>query len=300
MNTLTKKNRINWKFLLWISPWILGFVFLTLLPMLGSLYISFTDWKIVNEPVWVGLKNYRDLFSDQIFLKSIKVTFSYCAMTVPVTIILCFATAMLLNGDLPYAGILRTIYYLPCVVSGVAVALLWSWIFNYRFGLLNLLLAKIGVTGPNWIGDERWALIALAIMSLWGTGGGIILYLAGLQAVPMQLHEAARLAGAGWWRRLFTITIPSMSPILWFSFLTNIIGGLQTFTSSYLMTAGGPNNSTMFYALYIYNNAFRDHKMGKACALAWILLVIIMILSVFIVKATSPLVYYENEGSEAD
>lgn len=288
------------KFLLWISPWLFGFIVLTLLPLLGSLYISFTQWKIVSDPVWVGLENYIGLIGDEVFIKSLKVTFIYCAMTIPISMLICFAMAMLLNGDLPYAGILRTVYYLPSVVSSVAVSLLWGWILNFRFGLLNQILGLFGIQGPNWVGDEKWALISLAIMSLWGVGGGIILYLAGIQAVPWHLHEAAKIAGAGWWRRLFTITLPSMSPILFFSLLTNLIGGLQTFTSSYLMTEGGPNNATMFYALYIYNNAFRDHKMGKACALAWILFVIIMLLSVLMVKVTGPMVYYENDGGEDD
>lgn len=286
------------RFFLWISPWIIGFVLLSLLPLLGSLYISFTEWKIVSDPVWIGLDNYKDIFTDPVFLKSLKVTFVYCAMTVPVSMILSLFTAMLLNGDLPYAGLLRTIYYLPCVISSVAASLLWSWIFNYRYGLLNQLFSLIGVEGPNWIGDERWALISLAIMSLWGIGGSIIFYLAGLQTVPQHLHEAAKIAGAGWWRRLFTITLPSMSPILLFSLLTSLIGGLQTFTASYLMTNGGPNNSTMFYALYLYNNAFKYHKMGKACAMAWILFFIIMLLSILVMKAASPMVYYENNGGD--
>lgn len=297
---LRQKRKETARFCLWISPWIFGFVILTLLPLLGSLYISFTEWKIISDPVWVGLENYKTLFSEELFRKSLRITFVYCAMTIPVSMLLSLGTAMLLNGDLPYSGILRTIYYLPSVVSGVATALLWSYVFNYRFGLLNQVLKAIGVQGPNWLGDERWALIGLAIMSIWGVGGGIIIYLAGLQAVPQHLHEAARLAGAGWWRRLFTITLPSMSPILLFQFLTNIIGGLQTFTSGYLMTAGGPNDSTMFYALYLYNNAFKYHKMGKACAMAWILFIIIMILSFLIMKVSAPMVYYENNGEDDD
>jgi multiple sugar transport system permease protein len=269
-----------------------------LIPLLGSLYISFTEWKIVSDPVWVGLDNYKELLTDEVFWKSLKVTFLYCGLTIPITMILSLAVAMLLNGDLPYAGILRTIYYLPCVVSSVAASLLWCWIFNYRYGLINQLLALIGVQGPDWLGDQKWSLISLALMSLWGIGGGIVFYLAGLQTVPQHLHEAAKIAGAGWWRRLFTITLPSMSPILMFSLLTSIISGLQSFTSSYLMTSGGPNNSTMFYALYLYNNAFKYHKMGKACAMAWILFFIIMILSALVVKVCSPMVYYENEGGD--
>ena len=286
------------RFGLWISPWLIGFVLLTLIPLLGSLYISFTEWKIVSAPVWVGLENYKEMFADEVFLKSLKVTFTYCAITIPVSMVLSLAVAMVLNSDLPYSSILRTIYYLPCVISSVAAALLWGYIFNFRFGMLNQLLALIGVEGPNWTGDENWALISLAFMSLWGVGGSIIIYLAGLQTVPQHLHEAARIAGAGWWRRLFTITLPSMSPILLFQLLTNIIGGLQSFTSSYLMTAGGPNYSTMFYALYLYNNAFVYHKMGKACAMAWVLFFIIMILSFLVMKASSPLVYYENNGGD--
>ncbi len=298
INRKGRWNRDNLRFFLWISPWLIGLVLLTILPLLGSFYISFTEWKIVSDPIWVGLDNYKDLFTDPLFLQSLKVTFTYCAMSIPISMVLCFLLAMLLNGDLPYASTLRTIYYLPCVVSSVASALLWGWVFNYRYGLVNQLLAKIGVQGPNWFGDHRWALISLMLMSLWGIGGGIIFYLAGLQAVPQHLHDAARIAGAGWWRRLFSITIPSMSPILWFSFLTNIIEGLQTFTSSYLITEGGPNNATLFYALYLYDNAFSYHKMGKACAMAWILFVIIIILSAFIAKVTGPMVYYENDGGE--
>lgn len=147
---------------------MIGFVMLTLLPLLGSLYISFTEWKIISDPIWVGLDNYKDLFSDPIFLKSLKVTFTYCAFTIPISMILSFSMAMLLNSDLPYASLLRTIYYLPCVISSVASSLLWSWIFNYRFGAINQLLASLGIEGPDWIGDERWALISLSIMSLWG------------------------------------------------------------------------------------------------------------------------------------
>ena len=298
LRKLDGKSRRTAQFFLWTSPWFVGFILLSLIPILGSLYISFTEWKIISDPVWVGMDNYKDIFNDPIFLKSLRVTFIYCGLTVPISILLSLAVAMLLNGDLPYAGVLRTIYYLPCVLSGVATALLWSWVFNYRYGLFNALLTDIGIQGPNWLGDERWALIALAIMSVWGIGGGVIFYLAGLQTVPKHLHEAAKIAGAGWWRRLFTITLPSMSPILLFSILTNLIGSLQTFTSVYLMTSGGPNYSTMLYSLYLYDNAFIYHKMGKACAMAWVLFGIILALSLLILKVSKPLVYYENDEGD--
>ena len=263
--------------------------------MLASLYISFTEWNILNDPIWVGFANYKDVFTDPLIYKSLKVTFFYCAISVPMNIILTMIIALLLNSDLKFAPFLRTVYYLPCVVSGVASAMLWNWIFNYRYGVLNLWLEKMGVQGPNWIQDEKWAIYVLIFMNLWGLGGSITMYLAGLQAVPKNLMEAAKMAGAGWWQRFWHITIPSMSPLLIFAFLTGVIGGLQSFTSSYLITAGGPNNSTMFYALYLYNNAFSYRKMGKACAMAWLLFVFIFVLSRLILLVSRKMVYYENE-----
>ncbi|MBN2239083.1 MAG: sugar ABC transporter permease [Dehalococcoidales bacterium] len=303
---LNGNRRNTARFFLWTSPWFIGFIFLTLIPMIGSLYISFTEWKIIDDPVWVGIANYQNLFADPIFLKSLKVTFTYAAFTVPTAIVLSLALAMLLNNDLPYSSFLRTIYYLPSVLSPVAAALLWTWVFNHRYGLINQLLGMVGVAGPAWLGDEGWSLIALSMMSLWsiggitiwGIGGGMIFYLAGLQAVPQHLHEAAKIAGASWWRRLFTITLPSMSPILLFTALTSMIGSLQTFLSAYLMTEGGPNYSTMMYGLYLFLNAFDFHKMGKACAMAWIMLVFIALIALLIIKVSAPMVYYSNKGGE--
>lgn len=291
-----KEGTLFWLF---CSPWVIGFAMLTLLPMLSSLYISFTEWNILSDPLWVGLDNYKDVFSDPLVWKSLKVTLVYCLITVPLNVILTLLIAVLLNSDLKYAALLRTLYYLPCVVSGVASAMLWNWVFNYRYGLVNQFLEKLGLQGPKWLQSEQWALYVLIFMGLWGLGGGITMYLAGLQAVPRNLQEVAILSGASWWSRMRYITIPSMSPILLFSVLTGIIGGLQSFVASYLITAGGPNNATLFYALYLYNNAFAYRKMGKACAMAWIMFVIIFILSRLVLKVSRKMVYYENdEGGE--
>jgi len=282
-------------FFLFISPWLLGVILLTLIPMLSSLAISFTEWNILTPPKFVGLANYKEIFADELFYQSLKVTLGYTLFSVPINVILCLFVAILLNNDIKGINFFRTLYYLPAVVSGVVISLLWSWIFNPEFGLLNNALLNFGITGPRWLGDEKWVIPALLIMTVWGIGGGIILYLSGLQGIPQYLYESARLDGAGWWTRLFKITIPSMSPILLFTTLTSIIGALQTFTQAYVMTSGGPNNASLFYAFYVYQNAFKWRLMGKACALAWLLFILISVISMIVLKISSYKVYYESK-----
>lgn len=290
-----KEKKERRKFFLFISPWIIGFFGFSLIPMIMSFYYSFTDWDVLTPETFVGVKNYLDLFKDELFFQSIKVTGTYTAIVVPLNVCLSLLVAILLNADGKFISFFRTIYYLPAALSSVVVAILWQWIFNSKYGLLNDFLSKIGIEGPRWLSDPRWAMSALIIMSVWGIGGGIVMYLAGLQAVPQNLFEAARLDGAGFWKRLCHITLPSMSPIILFTFLTSMIGTLQTFVQAYIMTAGGPNNSTLFYAYYLYQNGFVYKKMGKACAMAWLLLVIIIILSMLVLKVSNKLVYYESD-----
>lgn len=291
-----KKNRRNLKFIAFTSPWIIGFLVITLIPMISSIVISFTDWNILTDPKWVGIQNYIDIFNDPLFYKSLKVTLLYTAFSVPINVILSLFIALLLNNDIKHINVYRTIYYLPAVVSGVVVSLLWAWIFNPEFGLMNNMLSKIGIEGCQWIYDEKWVLPSLIIMGIWGIGGGIIIYLSGLQSIPKDLYEAAKIDGANFWQKLIHITIPSMSPILLFTTLTSIIGSLQTFTQAYVMTEGGPNNSSLFYAYYVYKHAFTWHKMGKACALAWILFLIILLISFLVLKVSSSKVYYEAKS----
>ncbi|TDA22517.1 sugar ABC transporter permease [Extibacter muris] len=283
------------KFFLFISPWIIGFLLFTLVPMIMSLYYSFTDWDVLTPERFVGIENYKGLFQDELFFQSVKVTGIFAAIVLPLNVFLSLMTAILLNMEGRFIGLFRTIFYLPSVLSGVVVAILWQWIFNSKYGLLNDFLGKLGIEGPRWLSDSQWSMWAMVIMSIWTIGGNLILYLAGLQAVPLSLYEAARLDGAGFWKKLFSITLPSMSPIILFAFLTTMISTLQTFTQAYIMTDGGPDNSTLFYVYYVYKNGFMYKKMGKACAMAWLLLIIIFVLSVFVLKASEKLVYYESD-----
>ncbi len=291
IKSIFRKN----KFLFFISPWIIGFLLLTVIPMVSSFAISFTEWNILTKPKFVAFANYIDVFNDPLFYKSLRVTLVFTALSVPINVVLSLFVAILLNSEIKCINLYRTIYYLPAVVSGVVVSLLWTWIFNSEFGLLNNFLLKFGVQGPRWLSDEFWVMPAMVIMSTWGIGGGIIMYLSGLQGIPAYLYESARLDAAGWWTRLIKITIPSMSPILLFTTLTNVIGSLQTFTSAYIMTGGGPNNQTLFYAFYVYKHAFTWKQMGKACALAWLLFLIIMAITMLLLKVSKGKVYYESK-----
>lgn len=291
IKSIFRKN----KFLFFISPWIVGFLLLTVIPMVSSFAISFTEWNILTKPKFVAFANYIDVFNDPLFYKSLRVTLVFTVLSVPINVVLSLFVAILLNSEIKCINLYRTIYYLPAVVSGVVVSLLWTWIFNSEFGLLNNFLLKFGIQGPRWLSDEFWVMPAMVIMSTWGIGGGIIMYLSGLQGIPAYLYESARLDAAGWWTRLIKITIPSMSPILLFTTLTNVIGSLQTFTSAYIMTGGGPNNQTLFYAFYVYKHAFTWKQMGKACALAWLLFLIIMAITMLLLKVSKGKVYYESK-----
>lgn len=296
---IKSKTKDTLGFFLFASPWILGFIFLTLIPMGASLYISFTEWNILSDPVWVGLENFKTIFSDPLFYKSLEVTLSYTVLSVPLNIILSIFVAILLNNNLKGMRLFRTIFYLPAIVSGIVVAIVWLWIYNPDYGVINSFLRIFGVQGPGWVYDEKWALPSIVIMSLWGIGSNIVIYLAALQSISTEIYEAAHIDGANFWNRLISITLPGMSPVLLFTLLTGIINALQTFTQAFVMTQGGPNNATNFYAYYIYNNAFVWHKMGEACAQAWILFVIIFILTFVTLKLTNGHVHYDSkEGGD--
>lgn len=295
---LSREKQDAIAFFAFASPWIIGFVFLTVIPMLVSLGISFTRWDILTPPKWVGFGNYQEMFSDPLFYKSLQVTFTYATFAVPISVILSTFVALLLNNKVRGMNIFRTVFYLPAVVSGVVVALVWLWMFNPEFGIFNNLLSLIGIHGPKWVYDEQWAMPSLIIMSLWNIGGSVIIYLAALQNVPTELYEAASIDGAGWWSRFFNITIPGISPVLLFTILTGIIGSLQIFTPAFIMTNGGPNNATMFYAFYIYNNAFIWHKMGSATAQAWILFILIFLISLVTIRVVGKHTYYDAKEGE--
>jgi multiple sugar transport system permease protein len=287
-------------FFAFASPWIIGFIGLTFIPMGASLFISLTEWNILSPAKWIWIENYKTIFSDPLFYKSVRVTLLYALFSVPLSIILSVFIAILLNNNIKGMRVFRTITYLPSIISGVVIALLWIWVYNPDYGIINNILRIFHIKGPGWIFDQHWALPSLVIMSLWGIGGNMVLYLAGLQGIPTELYEAAHIDGANFFVRLFSITIPGLSPVLLFTLLTGIIGALQTFTQAFVMTKGGPNQSTHFYAYYIYKNAFTYRKMGEACAQAWLLFIIIFIITIIVLKITGGHIYYgSSEGEKA-
>ena len=287
-----RRNLEGWLF---ASPWILGFLLWTLGPMIASLVIAFTEWDLISPPRWVGLANVQAMWQDELVWQALRVTTVYAVISVPLHVLIGLGLAMLLNTSIMGMRFYRTAFYLPSVLSGVAVALLWRWLFSTEFGLFNALLANIGIHGPSWLGDERWAMPSLIVMSLWGVGAAAIIYLAGLQGIPTDLYEAAEVDGARGWARLWYITLPLMTPVLFFQLITGIIGALQVFTQAYIMTNGGPNNATLFFLLYLYQNAFQYFRMGYASLLAWVLFLYILVLTLLVYRSSGSWVYYESE-----
>ena len=279
---------------LMVSPWLIGFICFSALPMFASLIISFTEWDMLSKPEWVGFENYKTLFfEDPLALHSLNITILFTIVSIPLNIVFGLALAMLLNTSIRGLAIFRTIYYLPAILSGVAVALMWRWIFSTEFGLLNALLSMIGIEGPAWLTDRIWVLPSFVIMRLWSVGGGMIIYLAGLQSIPTNLYEAANIDGANWWHRTRFITLPMLSPTIFFQLIVGFIFSMQIFTEAFIMTNGGPADASLFYLLYLYRQAFQYFDMGYASALAWVLFVVILVLTIILFKTGKSWVYYE-------
>lgn len=279
-----------------ISPWLIGFLVFLAFPILFSLYLSFTTYDYVSAPKFAGLANYRRaLRQDPLFWHSLAVTFKFAALALPLDLVFSFSVALLLNLKGRGMNVYRTIYYLPAVLPLVAVSILWIWIFNPQYGILNWGLSLLGIEGPAWLYDPDWALFALVIMSLWGTGRAVIIYLAGLQNINPELYDAARADGAGIMASFRHITVPMMTPVIFFNLIMGVIGAFQVFVQAFIMTEGGPARATYFYMLYLYNNAFQFFKAGYASALAWLLFVIILFFTLLILRSSSAWVYYEGE-----
>ncbi len=300
---LIPKSKLARREALWfyafISPWLIGFLIFTLYPIIASAYFSLTIYDIVRAPRWTGLGNYAELVHDKLFWQSLKVTFYYTFLAVPLTTVAALSLAQLLNQRVPFLGVFRTVYYLPSIVTGVAVALLWQWILNPEFGLVNYLLyAVFRIHGPGWFYDKAWAIPSYVLMSLWGLGAPLIIYLAALQNVPTELYEAAELDGAGPWKRFRHITIPMISPVILFNVIVGIIGSFQVFTQIYVITQGrgGPHYASLVYVLYLFQNAFRNFRMGYASAQAWILFWVIFGLTILALRVSRSHVYYESPG----
>jgi multiple sugar transport system permease protein len=278
-----------------IAPWLIGFFLWTAGPMAYSVYLSFTKYEILTPPKWIGAKNYVNLIKDPLFWQSLKVTTVYTFVGLPLGLAGSLAVAVLLNQKVPGMSGWRTIYYIPAVVSGVPVAVLWRWLFNPEFGIINWMLMQFfGIHGPMWLYSKTWVLPAFILMSMWGIGGGMVIYLGALQNVPTEIYEASMLDGAGAWRKFVSVTLPMISPVIFFNLVTGIIGSFQVFTSSYVMTAGGPSNASLFYLLYLYRNAWQYLKMGYASGLAWVLFAIIMVFTVISFRSAGGWVYYEG------
>jgi len=279
-----------------IAPWLFGFAFFTLGPVIFSFIMSLSRWDMINPPKFVGFANYATILTDDFrFRQSLKVTAIYAGTAVPLGLVCSLALAMLLNLNVKGMRIFRSIFYIPAILPGVAVSMVWLMVFRYQGGIFNTLLGMVGIAPVKWLTSTEMALPSFVIMSLWGVGGGMIIYLAGLQSVPTQLYEAAEIDGAGSWAKFRTVTLPMISPTIFFNLIMGIIGSFQVFTSSFIMTQGGPAYATLFYVLYLYQKAFKYLQMGYACALAWILFGVILLLTLIVFKSSATWVYYEAE-----
>jgi multiple sugar transport system permease protein len=328
-------------FYILISPWLLGLLLFVLGPMLASLGLSFTRWDLLSPAEFIGLRNYERMFTrDPLFWQSLKVTTLYTIFYVPIELAGGLLLALLMNQKIRFRNAFRTIYYLPSVLPGVAFVVLWMWILNPNAGLLNTLLSYVGIDGPRWLADPDWALPALLVMSLWGLGRGMVIYLAGLRGIPEHLYEAAAIDGPRWladpdwalpallvmslwglgrgmviylaglrgipehlyeaaaidgagaWQSFWKITLPMLTPTIFFTLVLSIISTFQTFTSAFVATDGGPLDATLFYVLYLYRQAFQFFNMGYASALAWVLFVVILVLTVIVVRSSDRWVFY--------
>ena len=294
MKLTREMRRESRHFYAFTSPWILGFIIFALFPVMASLYYSFTEYDIINHPVFIGLDNYKELFQDSQFWNSVKVTLKFTFISVPLTLCLSLIFALLINQKVPLQGFFRTAMYFPSMISGVSMALLWFWVFNPQAGLFNYVLSWFGIDPIPWLLDEKYALWALIIMSFWGMGAWMLIFLAGLQGVPASLLEAAKLDGAGRWKTFLNVTFPMISPVFLFQLIIGVIDSFQVFTQAYTITQGGPSYSTWFYVYNIYINAFKNFRYGYASAMAWLLLVAVLLVTFLILKTSTRYVYYEG------
>jgi multiple sugar transport system permease protein len=279
-----------------ISPWLLGFLIFTVGPLLASLYFSFTEWTITRPATWIGPANYVRMFTrDALFWQALKVTVLYVLLSVPLKLVFGLALSLLLNMSLRGMSFFRTVFYIPAVISGVAVSLMWMWLLQPDTGVVNTLLDMVGIQGPGWFWDPRWALPSVALMSIWGVGGSAIIYLAGLQNIPPHLYEAAMLDGANAWKRFWRITLPLLTPTIFFLLVIELIDAFKVFTQAFVITKGGPLKATYFYLYYYYEEAFQNFNMGYASALALVLMLVIFSATLLVNYTSKRWVYYESE-----
>lgn len=281
--------------MLLVMPAILGFMLFCAIPILYSAYLSFTDWNVFKAPNFVGFKNYIKVFTqDYLFKESIAATFKFAIGSTICSSIYAFFLALLLNVDVKGKGIYRTIFYLPSIVPAVANAVLWSWLYNKDFGLFNAILTSLGLPKQSFLAGQTTVIPSLIFMSMWGCGGTMIIYLAGIQDVPQSLKEAVRIDGGNYWHELTHVTIPLVSPVIFFNVLMGLVGAFQVFTQAFMMTGGGPNNKSLFYSFYLYTTAFKQNKMGYASALGWVMFLIMIAFTAVFFKVFSKRVFYQG------
>lgn len=296
--SLRGKEALN--FYLFVTPWLVGFLIFTFLPIIAAFLLGFMNYDMVIPPTWVGLANFQELFSDPLFFTSMSNTLYIVIFAVPLGMIAAFLMALLLNQKVRGMAFYRTAYYIPSIVPAVASAALWLYVLQPQWGLLNSLLSAINIQGPGWMASEVWSKPAIIMLMVWGCGGTMIIYLAGLQDVPKEYYEAAEIDGAGWFRKFTNVTLPLMTPTIFFNLVMGIIGTFQIFSVVFVLTdgMGGPVNSTLVYLIYLYRNAFNYFRMGYSSAMAWVLFVIILILTLVAFRSARYWVFYESENVE--
>jgi len=290
---MKKREALN--FYIYISPWLLSFLVLTIYPMLDSFFLSFTDSGVGGAYKFIGLENFVKAFTvDPQFWVSFRNTILYVLMFVPASLVISFFLGYLLSRKIKGLGFFRTVFYIPYITSGVAVTVMWGWIFNGSYGLINYLLSLVGIQGPNWLGDKRYALICIVVMSLWSIGNSIIIMLAGIQDIPASYYESAQIDGASNLRQIFSITIPLTTPTIYFNLVIGIISAFQLFNQPYILTQGGPVNATRTVAMVVFQNAFQFGRMGYASCVAWLLFLVIMAVTLIIQTSSKKWVFYDN------
>ncbi|WP_183595859.1 carbohydrate ABC transporter permease [Paenibacillus phyllosphaerae] len=295
-----KKFQHNTAGYLFISPWLIGFLLLTLWPILQSLYLSFTEYSLLDSPVWIGTENYSNILSDKLFVKSLIVTFTFVLFAVPIKMMFSLLVAMLLNKNVKGMSIYRTLIYFPSLIGGsIAVAALWRNMFGLE-GYINHILGWFGIQGVGWIANPDTALGTLILLNTWQFGSTMVIFLAGLKQIPKDLYESASVDGAGVFRKFYSITLPMLSPVIFFNLVLGIINAFQMFTSAFVITGGGPANSTYMYVLFLYEKAFKQYQMGYASSLAWILLLIIGVFTLINFTVSKYWVHYESEGGKSN
>ena len=298
MKVLAKVNKRAWPYL-FILPWIIGFLVFTLGPLVLSFVMSFFDWSITGTPKFRGLGNYIEMFTtDDQVLKSLSISLKYAAIFVPLNMIIALVLAMLISQPVKGAKFFRTIFYIPAVISGVAVSIIFGWLLNGNYGVINYLLSLLGIDGPPWLVDPKWAIIAVIFASAFGVGSMMLIFYTDIKNIPIDLYEAAAIDGAGPARQFFSITLPMITPTILFNLITSIISSFQQVTLVMLLSNGGPMKSTYFYGLMTYNNAFKFHKLGYASANAWVMFIIILLLSALVFKSSDTWVFYESTANK--